>query len=132
MTKDELIDVFNAEPTRLTKEELIELGQYVGLKLSMRSKESTMINKIIECMGSKQAEDFEIVVEVTEPVKAEEVKDEASLSLGIKSLDPGKEYSLSVNQRSKIKVKGASISSVPRSMKGSELMKLPNWNVLGL
>lgn len=133
MTKDELIDVFNAEPTRLTKEELIELGGFVGVKLTMRSKEATMIKKINEAMPEEDAPVVEApVVEIIEPVKVEEVEEEPVIALGVKSLDPDKVYKLDRYQRSSIRQSGQSLSKVPSEMTGAELMKFNNWKNLSL
>jgi len=40
--------VFNDIPTDLTKEQLVKLGAELGVKLTMRQKEGTMIEKIYE------------------------------------------------------------------------------------
>jgi hypothetical protein len=40
--------VFNDIPTDLTKEQLVVLGAELGVKLTMRQKEATMIEKIYE------------------------------------------------------------------------------------
>ena len=40
--------VFNDIPTDLTKEQLVLLGAELGVKLTMRQKEATMIEKIYE------------------------------------------------------------------------------------
>ena len=40
------LDIFNADPEKLDREELIELGAYYGVKLTMKNLEKTMIKKI--------------------------------------------------------------------------------------
>ena len=134
----DLLQIFNAEPTKLTKGELIELGKWVGgLKLTMKMKEATMIKKI-ETYISETVEEVdedavdEIEVEVKEPEKMVEKTEIVHTKLGMKALEPSKTYKLTRSQRSALKKHGESVSTIPKEMKGSELMTFPNWKVLGL
>jgi uncharacterized protein YeaC (DUF1315 family) len=146
---DDLLQIFNAEPTRLTKEELIELGKWVGgLKLTMNMKEATMIKKIEKELAEQEAEIEEynegftgsvdevddneipeVVIKNAPPAPKTEI---AHTVLGLKVLEADKVYKLTRSQRSALKAKGASMVTVPKEMKGSELMKFRNWRVLGL
>ena len=142
---NDLLQIFNAEPTKLTKEELIELGKWVGgLKLTMKMKEATMIKKIEKELAEQEAEieeynegftgsvDEEIEVEVKEAPKVVEKTEIVHTKLGIKALEPSKVYKLTRSQRSALKKHGESVSTIPNEMTGKELMTFPNWKVLGL
>ena len=75
MSLEELLDIFNAEPTKLTKDELVELGAKIGVKLSKRKKEATMIEEISEALAEKEEDSDEPEVEVKEEaVEKEEEK----------------------------------------------------------
>ena len=142
---DDLLQIFNAEPTKLTKGELIELGKWIGgLKLTMKMKEATMIKKIEKELAEQEAEieeynegftgsvaDTEVEVEIKEvpPTPKTEI---AHTVLGLKVLEADKVYKLTRSQRSALKAKGASMVTVPHEMKGADLMKFRNWKVLGL
>ena len=140
----DLLQIFNAEPTKLTKGELIELGKWVGgLKLTMKMKEATMIKKIQKALAEQEAEIEEynegftgsvdeIEVEVKEAPKVVEKTEIVHTKLGMKALEPSKTYKLTRSQRSALKKHGESVSTIPKEMKGSELMTFPNWKVLGL
>ena len=124
----DLLQIFRAEPTKLTKEELIELGKWVGgLKLTMKMKEATMIKKIEDNMEGDLTP--EVVIKEAPPAPKTEI---AHTVLGRKALEADKVYKLTRSQRSALKAKGASMVTVPKEMKGSELMKFRNWRVLGL
>jgi uncharacterized protein YeaC (DUF1315 family) len=127
---DDLLQIFKAEPTKLTKEELIELGKWVGgLKLTMNMKEATMIKKIQTIMVETVEVVPEVVIKEAPPAPKTEI---AHTVLGLKVLEADKVYKLTRSQRSALKAKGASMVTVPKEMKGSELMKFRNWKVLGL
>lgn len=130
----DMLDIFNAEPTKLTKLELMELAEFFDLKLNMRQKEATMIKKITERLETPaEAPVVEApVVEVIEPVKVEEVEEEPVIALGVKSLEADKVYKLDRYQRSSIRQAGQSLSKVPSEMTGAELMKFSNWKNLSL
>lgn len=132
MTKEELLDVFNAEPTKLTKQELIDLGGFVGVKLTMRSKEATMIKKLSEAIVPADDEPADIEVEVVDPEIEEAKPIVPQMITGKKPLGPDKVYSLNLSQRTALRKRGESVSTIPRKMTGSELMKFPNWGNLGL
>lgn len=124
----DLLQIFKAEPTRLTKEELIELGKWVGgLKLTMKMKEATMIKKIKDNMEGDLTP--EVVIKEAPPTPKTEI---AHTVLGLKVLEADKVYKLTRSQRSALKAKGASMVTVPKEMKGADLMKFRNWKVLGL
>jgi len=132
---NDLLQIFNAEPTKLTKEELIELGKWVGgLKLTMKMKEATMVNKIETYIAETAVEvdDTEIEVEVKEAPKVVEKTEIVHTKLGIKALEPSKVYKLTRSQRSALKKHGESVSTIPNEMTGKELMTFTNWKVLGL
>ena len=130
---DNLLKIFTAEPTKLTKEELIELGKWVGgIKLTMKMKEATMIKKIETYIADAVEEVDEIEVEVKEPEKMVEKTEIVHTKLGMKALEPSKTYKRTRSQRSALKKHGESVSTIPKEMKGSELMTFPNWKVLGL
>ena len=113
---NDLLAIFNAEPTKLTKEELIELGKWAGgLKLTIKMKEATMINKISDFLDNKPKEKVEV-----------------SKSLGVKDLDIKKKYKLTLAQRSAISKRGESLSNIPSEMTGADIMKRHNWKLLGL
>jgi len=132
---DDLLQIFNAEPTKLTKEELIELGKWVGgIKLTMKMKEATMIKKIETYIAEvavevDDAEIPEVVIKDAPPAPKTEI---AHTVLGLKVLEADKVYKLTRSQRSALKAKGASMVTVPKEMKGSDLMKFRNWRVLNL
>lgn len=136
---DDLLQIFNAQPTKLTKGELIELGKWVGgLKLTMKMKEATMIKKIetyiadvaVEVADTTVESNIpEVVIKEAPPAPKTEI---AHTVLGLKVLEADKVYKLTRSQRSALKAKGASMVTVPKEMKGSELMKFRNWKVLGL
>ena len=132
---DDLLQIFNAEPTKLTKEELIELGKWVGgIKLTMKMKEATMIKKIETYIAEvavevDDAEIPEVVIKDAPPAPKTEI---AHTVLGLKVLEADKVYKLTRSQRSALKAKGASMVTVPHEMKGSELMKFRNWKCLNL
>lgn len=132
MTKEELLDVFNAEPTKLTKEELIELGGFVGVKLTMRSKEATMIKKLSEVIVPADDETDEIEVEVVDPEIEEAKPIVPQMIIGKKALDADKVYSLNLSQRTALRQSGESVSTIPRKMKGADIMKFKGWANLGL
>lgn len=44
--RDELLERFNEEPTDLTKDELVKLGRYLGVKMLKAWKEETLIEKV--------------------------------------------------------------------------------------
>ena len=125
----DLLDIFNAEPSKLTKLELMELAEFFDLKLNMRQKEATMIKKLTERFETPADVP---VVEVIEPVKVEEVEEEPVIVVGVKSLDPDKVYKLDRYQRSSIRQAGQSLSEIPSEMTGAELMKFNNWSNLSL
>ena len=132
---NDLLQIFNAEPTKLTKEELIELGKWVGgLKLTMKMKEATMVKKIETYIAETAVEvdDTEIEVEVKEAPKVVEKTEIVHTKLGIKALEPSKVYKLTRSQRSALKKHGESVSTIPNEMTGKELMTFTNWKVLGL
>lgn len=149
---DDLLQIFNAEPTKLTKAELIELGKWVGgIKLTMKMKEATMIKKIHKELAEQEAEieeynegftgspiDEAIEVEVNIPevvIKEAPPAPKTEIAhtvLGLKVLEADKVYKLTRSQRSALKAKGASMVTVPKEMKGSDLMKFRNWRVLNL
>lgn len=132
---DDLLQIFNAEPTKLTKGELIELGKWVGgIKLTMKMKEATMIKKIETYIAEvavevDDAEIPEVVIKDAPPAPKAEI---AHTVLGLKVLEADKVYKLTRSQRSALKAKGASMVTVPKEMKGSDLMKFRNWRVLNL
>ena len=150
---DDLLQIFNAEPTKLTKEELIELGKWVGgIKLTMKMKEATMIKKIETYIAevAVEVDETEIINEPSEVKETEISVDQTEISvevknapptpkteiahtvLGRKALEADKVYKLTRSQRSALKAKGASMVTVPHEMKGADLMKFRNWKVLGL
>lgn len=45
--RDELLERFNEEPTDLTKDELVKLGRYLGVKMMKAWPEETLINKVV-------------------------------------------------------------------------------------
>ena len=54
ITKDEFLFIFNDNPTRLTKEEMIAFAkEYLDLKLTKNSKEATLIEKISKALESE-------------------------------------------------------------------------------
>tara|TARA_R110002012_G_scaffold258505_1_gene438966 strand:+ start:1865 stop:2263 length:399 start_codon:yes stop_codon:yes gene_type:complete len=127
---DDLMQIFKAEPTKLTKQELIELGKWIGgLKLTMDMKEATMISKIQTIMVDTVEVVPEVVIKDAPPAPKTEI---AHTVLGRRVLEADKVYKLTRSQRSALKAKGASMVTVPKEMKGSELMKFRNWRVLGL
>ena len=151
---NDLLQIFKAEPTKLTKQELIELGKWIGgIKLTMKMKEATMIKKIETYIAESAVEvdeteiinepsevketeisvdQTEISVEVKEAPKVVEKTDIVHTKLGMKALEPSKTYKLTRSQRSALKKHGESVSTIPHEMTGKELMTFPNWKVLGL
>jgi len=77
MNIKEMLEIFKAEPTKLTKDELIELGRSFDLDLNKRMKEATLIDKISACVTSEEPKE----IEVEEEIKEDDSKDE-SLLLG--------------------------------------------------
>ena len=79
MTTEELLDIFHAEPTRLHEGELIELGKSLGIKLTKRMKESTMIERISEAISDQveEVEESELFEDAKEDKK--EIKTESGL-----------------------------------------------------
>lgn len=128
MTTEEALEIFHAEPTRLTKQELIELGESMGVKLNMKQKEATMINKISDDIASKVVE-----VEIKDVEPAPVVIDQKPASkVGSSPLVADKVYKLSLSQRSSLNSAGQSVSKIPKEMTGADIMKYKNWQTLGL